>query len=123
MVTLCDSSYSCSKLKQIGNENGIPCEYVVYSDVESNNDELFKQHLIQSGGQYYQFEVTIPLNYKEPYYPFNIGQRGYYNLDHSELPIIIPIPVNPGTQYNVVYINQYYRENNNDRMKFIVTRK
>ena len=66
------------------------------------------------------FSVTIPSNYKHPYYPFIIGFRKDFNLD-NDLPIIFPIPVlKEEESYEVVFVNQYTHNNVYDRFKFCV---
>jgi len=115
-------SYGADTLKSIIISNGIPVEFVIYCSDESNDDTLFNNNLVTNKGQYYQYEITIPNNYNQPYYPYVMEYRKDYNLDHGELPIIIPIPINREIKnYNVIYVNQYYRGNVNDRIKFIIT--
>ena len=122
IIQFSDISYGADTLKSIIISNGIPVEFVVYCFDESNDDTLFNNNLTTNKGQYYQYEITIPNNYNQPYYPYIIGYRKDYNLDRGELPIIIPIPIKRETKnYNVVYVNQYYRGYIHDRIKFIVT--
>ena len=121
IVQFTDSSYGTDALKSTIDVNGIPVEFIVYCNDESNNENLFNQNLTNNKGEFKQYEVTIPNDYNQPYYPYVIGNRSDFNVDYSELPIIIPIPVNNGSTYNIVCVNPYYRGNINDRMRFIIT--
>ena len=82
IIQFSDISYGADTLKSIPISNGISVEFVVYCFDESNDDTLFNNNLITNKGQYYQYEITIPNNYNQPYYPYVIGYRKYYNLNH-----------------------------------------
>ena len=82
IIQFSDISYGTDTLKTITIFNGIPVEFVVYCFNESNDENLFNNNLITNQGQYYQYEITIPNNYNQPYYPYVIGYRKYYNLNH-----------------------------------------
>lgn len=109
-----------NELKEITTKDSIPTEHIMYCGDETNNKTLLMNRLLESGGQLTQVKVIIPSDYKKAYYPYVLGSRKDFNLDNSDLPIIIPIPASTN-QPSVVYVNQYQNSNTNDRIKFNIS--
>ena len=66
--------------------------------------------------------VKIPKEYVGDYYPYVIGFRSKYDLDHPDLPIVFPLKVDKSKEkYSLVFVNPFKRNNILDRIKFTIT--